>query len=42
MALENVEFIKKWETKFDQLWDISEGGWPAQPYQPEFVLFTYN
>ena len=41
-ALQNLKFIQKWETKFDQLWDNLQGHWPVQPYQPEFVLFTYN
>ena len=41
-ALEQSDFIPKWEGKFKQFWDNKETTWPPQPYQPEFVILNYE
>ena len=41
-SLENDDFIKKWENKFDSLWYDLSGVYPPQPYQPEYVLIKMD
>ena len=36
------DFIKKWENKFDSVWNELENVLPKQPFQPEYISLGKN